>query len=147
METFSLREMLICVAMLAIACATLVAQPSDLFSSSVLAIVTVLMLGAVVGAICATGERRAYYSGTAVFGWGYLLFAHNLLFEHDGVFGLEHEGLMAGALSWLSVRIQGIRFHQPIWHAYAALLFAMMGGALGRYLHLKNQTDKGTNRT
>ena len=56
----------------------------------------------------------------------YLLFAHNLLFEHNGVFGLEHEGLVAGTLSWFSVRVQRIRFHQPIWHAYAALLFAVM---------------------
>ena len=69
---FSLMGLIGAVAFAAFACAAL-RYASELWASAALSVTVAVLLGAILGLLLARQESRAFWPGTVVFGWGYML--------------------------------------------------------------------------
>lgn len=75
---FSVRGLLVVVALVAVGCTALI-NASPLWDSVILTAVLAALLGAVVASACRRGSARAFWLGFGVVGWGYLWLSGMLL--------------------------------------------------------------------
>src|SRR5262245_21166133 len=75
MTRFSLISLMAIVALLAVTFAAL-RTSSDIWASVLFNIVILMLFTSVLGAIYSVKDRRAFWVGFAVVGWGYWLMAH-----------------------------------------------------------------------
>jgi hypothetical protein len=80
---FSLGWLLGVVAAVAFACAAIRAE-SDLWASLAFTLCLGVLLVSIVGVLFSAAEPRAFWTGFAVFGWGYLLLVFGPWFDHFG---------------------------------------------------------------
>jgi hypothetical protein len=71
---FSLRALLGAAVFVAVACSSLL-YASETIASLVFTATVLVLLAAVVAAVCRRGAARAFWVGFAIFGWGYLWLA------------------------------------------------------------------------
>jgi hypothetical protein len=154
---FSIKWMLIGIAGAAVACAALV-NASELWAAIVYAATLVCLFVALVGAIFRRGRQRAFWTGFAVFGWGYFLLmgatlenpiggrahglpTHPLLMAlHDAVAKETGASTARRArAAWEDDLVSRMnrrphpREFAKVGHLVLLLLFASAGGLVGQY--------------
>ena len=144
---FSLRGLLVLVAIVAGACAALVKANS--FVSPCVALATLaLLFGGVVGGVVCRGYRQAFWIGFAIFGLGYLYIVfRGPRFEFD----LSNTANAYLYQLWMIVpkddvprtfngqyfttQSPELEHFVRVGHYLSALLFAYLGGLLARYFY------------
>jgi hypothetical protein len=154
---FSIANLLTAIAIIAVGLAAL-NSPSRLTVGLVTIVTLGVLLAAVVGAIYRTGEARAFWLGSAVFGWSYFLIAFSpafptakaaidppLLALRDTFWTVKiPDGDTSPSLVGMDTAYDAaIRttLARPSWHHYfgvtihciVTLLFALVGGIVGRW--------------
>lgn len=166
---FSIKWMLIGIAGVALACAALVSA-SDLWAAIVYAATLVCLFVAIVGTAFRRGRHRAFWTGFAVFGWGYFLLmgatlenplggrasalpTHPLLMKlHDAVAKETSVSITRRARAVYEneyVRMTNRRPRQrefaKVGHLVLLLLFASAGGLVGQYFFASSETEGSKN--
>ena len=126
-----------------------------------------LLLAAIVFAIAASGRGRFFWLGFAVFGWGYWIVLHSPILDRQPEphnWQLSYEGpplFTRSALEWLYSKVLPLVHDPPEWdrsgtttlnksrfpsrvafaqvgHSLFALVFALLGGAVGSFAFWSN---------
>lgn len=120
--------------------------PSERWASGAFSLAVLVLAAATLGACCAQGERRGYWGGFAILGWGYMFLCFGpwcdskvapLLFTKTlGEYAHDHFGHEAMFQEYTR-DIPGTTIHmygyQQVGHALSALLAGLLGGAVGRW--------------
>jgi hypothetical protein len=145
---FSLLALFGCVTVAAIACAALI-NPTKAWCSGVITSVFVLLFFAVLSVIYGSEQRRAFWVGFAVVGWGYILM-------HAFLGHLQIAGYLATSqLLTMTVGIEPelspysnlvdpeaaehVLERMAIGHALWMLALGFVGGIVARYLYLRRE--------
>ena len=163
---FSLKWMLGAVALVGFGCVALY-NANETWATAVLFFTVVVLLVAILGAIYL--QPRAFYVGMCIFGWGYLLLTdgppigeavkplaatdalldviyktmqHGIVVDPSGIVILDSDGARMinnrGPTRFAS--LMPIRKHfQAVGHSLFALLFGIIGGAVGEWFSRKNR--------
>lgn len=147
---FSIRSMLIFVAVAALVCVSFT-NATHFVASIVYTVTVIVLLAAVVGAIYRKGGARAFWVGVAIFGWG----AFALIFTEIAMTRTEFvtPTLMKRLFE---VVHPNVGYDDPITgrrvdpnvstfvnlgYAYTVLLLALIGGALSRWCFATRHQD------
>lgn len=144
---FSLRSLLGLVALVAAGCAALL-YPSDLWASLAIYGVLVALAAAILGSIVRRGSAQSFWLGFALFGCGYmwLTYEGEANVSPPGWFQLKGQQgttkLLRFAYDKLHARkpTQGLLYADlrpftEVGHSLWTLVFAFVGGWIGRYFH------------
>jgi len=87
MPRFSIRQLLIATALVAVGCLAIL-NATPIVASAMMGAVALLLVAAIVLSIYRTGDKRAFWIGFAIFGWSYLLLCYGPIFtENNSPFG------------------------------------------------------------
>lgn len=144
---FSLRSLLGFVALVAAGCAALL-YPSDWWASLAVYGALVALATAILGSIVRRGSAQAFWLGFALFGCGYmwLTYEGEAHVSPPGWFQLKGQQgttkLLRLAYDKLHPRkpnqgllYEDLRPFTEVGHSLWTLVFAFVGGSIGRYLH------------
>ena len=154
---FSIRSALCVVAMVAIGLAGL-RSGTWIWSRLLFTLTFALHLTAILGVVYRKGARRAFWLGFATFGWAYLVAANVTVFQVAGFQLLSkhadylprelvpdgdvHSGINLGTEHLISVSSFG-----QIVSSLTTLLFAGIGGLVGRFFFYTSDFSRSANQT
>jgi hypothetical protein len=167
---FTLRYLFVATACVAIATYALI-YATPFWAVVAYTLCILLLLGAIVCAAAATGRARFYWLGFATFGWGYWIVLHSSFLDrqatpHNWQVNYEGPPLVSRMVSdWIYSKVLPLVHKPPQWdptgrrttnnsrfpsdtdfaqvcHSQFALLFSLLGGAVGSFAHWRYRRDQ-----
>lgn len=138
LPAFSLRALLVGVALFAAVLVAFLVPPTAVLPDAILAITSICLLAVPLKILYSHGECRAFWTGAAAMGWGYLILCHSSF--------LNLQDTMYEVMEFLCQLLRRPSAPTSVWHlvplghSCTAILLSAVGGKLGNHVFRAGST-------